>query len=69
MGPQMAWTQQWILLWEKQQDPNPIKEFIHDIAVEIEKWMDKGHEMRPGGLNEVIALNGLCNLIPIQHKA
>jgi hypothetical protein len=79
-GPQTAWTQQWLLLQEKQQQPDPIKEFDRDLDAEIRKWLHNGHEIilmidtneeigyKPGGINAVISKSGLYNINATQHN-
>jgi hypothetical protein len=78
-GPNTTWTQQWILLREQKQNPDPIKEFCQDLNITLKKWKHTDHGIillidaneeigqKPGGLGEVLAQNGLYDIMANQH--
>jgi hypothetical protein len=78
-GPNTSWTQQWLLLREKQKDPDPIQEFYKDLGETLKQWRTTNHEIilmidaneeigkRPGGLGKVLAENELYDIIANQH--
>jgi hypothetical protein len=78
-GLNTTWTQQWILLREQTQDPDPIREFCQDLNNTLRKWKQTDHEIillidaneeigqKPGGLGEVMASNGLYDIMANQH--
>jgi hypothetical protein len=80
-GPTTAWTQQWILLRENQKDPDPGKEFCKDLNELLHQWRSKDYEIilminaneeigaSPGGLGQILAKNGLYDIIANQHDA
>jgi hypothetical protein len=80
-GPHTPWTQQWIILREKQQAPDPIKSFDCDLEIELWKWSQNGHEIilmidtneeirqKPGGINAAISKSGLHDILAINHSA
>jgi hypothetical protein len=80
-GPNTAWTQQWLVLRENQQHPDPQKEFCSDLDKELKKWKENKHEIilmldaneeiggKPGGLGQVVANNGLYDVMANQHNA
>jgi hypothetical protein len=77
MGPTTTWTQQWLLLREKNKNPDPIKAFDKDLADTLKAWKQKGHEIllmidanedigsKPGGMGQVIYQAGLLDLISV----
>jgi hypothetical protein len=81
MGPTTTWTQQWLLLREKNKNPDPIKAFDKDLADTLIAWKQKGHEIllmidanedigrKPGGMGQIIYKAGLLDLISNKHDA
>lgn len=79
MGPTTTWTQHWLMLRETQKDPEPLKEFLTDFNEVLKKWTSQGHEIilmidaneeigcKPGGLGQVLATNGLHDIIANFH--
>jgi hypothetical protein len=65
-GPNTAWTQQWLMLREKQKDPDPTAEFNKDLQSLLQQWraanievillIDANKEIgvKPGGLSGTI---------------
>jgi hypothetical protein len=80
-GPTTAWTQQWLMLREDQKNPDPILQFRKDLDDQLSKWKTKGYKIillldaneeignNPGGLGQVIAKNGLFDILSNQHVA
>jgi hypothetical protein len=79
-GPNTTWTQQWLILRERQRHPDPLKEFCNDLDKELQKWKENKHEIilmldaneeigrKPGGLGQIIAKNGLFDVMANQHN-
>jgi hypothetical protein len=79
-GPQTAWSQQWILLWEQQRDPDPIKCFCNDLTKELTKWTTQGYDIllminanndvrsKPSGMSSVIESAGLASILFSEQK-
>jgi hypothetical protein len=73
--------QQWMLLWETDKNPDPVKAFCDDLMKETRQWVEKGYEINlmidaneevgspPGGLSSVIALAKLFDLLNARHNA
>jgi hypothetical protein len=70
-GPNTAWTQQWLILRERQKEPDPIAEFNKDLQNVLQRWraadteiillIDANEEigLKPGGLSKTIATNAI----------
>jgi hypothetical protein len=70
-GPNTAWTQQWLILRERQKEPDPIAEFNKDLQNVLQRWraadteiillIDANKEigLKPGGLSKTIATNAI----------
>jgi hypothetical protein len=42
MGPTTTWMQQWLMLREKNRNPDPIKTFDKDLVDTLIAWKQKG---------------------------
>jgi hypothetical protein len=79
-GPTTTWTQQWLMLRESQKNPDPILEFHKDLDALLSQWKRKGYEIillmdankeigkNPGGMGQIIARNGLFDILANHMK-
>jgi hypothetical protein len=80
-GPNTTWSQQWILLREKSENPDPTAALCNDLNETLRNWRSQNMEIilmideneeignKPGGFGQILAQNGLFDILANQHIA